>query len=195
MILTEGKKNMKRLLIITLILTFVFCVSCANQQTDTKNTRETTDVYTDDKEQAPEEDATPVKMSVKCVLKNGAVLGLWETADDVLLSLGESNEVLEAPSCVHEGNDYVYVYDGFSVTTSPNEYGINRVSEIRIDSPEYSLECGIKVGSTIAEVENEFGTDYTDSFGVISFTDGFTLISFITDNGTVRNITLSEVIF
>ena len=125
---------------------------------------------------------------------DGRSVTLSSPADGVLASLGEPDTVVEAPSCIHEGYDRVYSFDGFTLTTAPDADGVDRVTEIGISSPACSLDTGLTVGSTVTEMEAAFGTDHSESFGFIKYTLGTAEASFVTDGGVIISILFSEVI-
>ncbi|MBE6569660.1 MAG: hypothetical protein E7658_05530 [Ruminococcaceae bacterium] len=117
--------------------------------------------------EAPEDTADPIYYTV--ALDNGHVFEMGAIADDTVASLGEPQSKAEAPSCVHEGNDVLYTYSGFTLTTSPDADGNNRIQEIALTSDAVSLTNGLSIGSDKAAVEAAFGTDYSDEFGVLTF--------------------------
>ena len=103
-------------------------------------------------------------------LDDGTTFVMGALADDTVAALGEPQSMTEAPSCVHEGMDKLYTFGGYTLTTSPDAEGKARIQEISLTSDAVSLADGLSIGSDKAAVEASFGTDYTDSFGVLTFT-------------------------
>lgn len=99
----------------------------------------------------------------------GTALRVGAPADEVIGALGAYKEKLEAPSCVHPGNDVLYYYDGYTVMTSPDASGRNMVSGFEIGTSAAKLANGITVGSTADEVKAAFGSAYTEAFGLIVY--------------------------
>jgi len=126
-----------------------------------------------------------------CRLSDGREITLGGEADAVLASLGEYRDMLEAPSCIHDGYDRVYTYDGFSVTTSPDGNGKDTVTEFAVETSACVLDGGVTVGSTVDEMVASFGDDYTDSFGFIRYERGNTVLSFVTEDGAITSIVFS----
>ncbi len=125
-------------------------------------------------------------------LDNGADILLGEAADDTLSALGEASSVTEAPSCVYDGMDRLYNYGAFTVTTSPDANGYERISELSFNSDAVALKNGISIGASKSLVESVFGTDYTESFGVLKFElDGAVLSIVLDEDDTVIALTFS----
>jgi len=104
-----------------------------------------------------------------CVLSDGTVLYIGGAADRTLSGLGEAAEILEAPSCIHEGTDCIYTYDGYTLITSPDGTGGQILYEFSLLSDAAALQDGLTIGSDKAAVEDAFGTDYTEQFGVLRY--------------------------
>ena len=115
-----------------------------------------------------------------------------ETADVPTL-LGTPKETLQAPSCIHEGNDTVYYYDGLEVTTSPSAAG-DFILTIQITSEDITTEEGIRFGSSLDEVKAACGA-YDEKlsspdFGRYVFVRAGTSLTVLTDgDNTVNGIT------
>lgn len=157
---------MKKTLIVLLIAAGLCLMSSCNN-TETKET----EAASEDTAAAVTETAATVEETVYYTveLDNGVTLEMGAVADQIIASLGEPLSVAEAPSCVHEGNDVLYTYNGFTLTTTPDAEGNNRIQEISLTSDAVSLTNGISIGSDKTAVETAFGTDYTDNFGVLTF--------------------------
>mgnify|MGYP003310227199 CR=1 FL=1 len=192
---------MKKILALILILTIFFCVSCsaepnnADESIDRQLTDNTVAEQSDENEEstAPDEiTENTEETSYTCVFADGRQITLGEKADSFLASFGDYSDVMEAPSCIHEGFDRVYSFDGFTVTTSPDGSGFDYVVEVALTGWECVLENGIHVGSTMAGVEAVYGTEYEDLFGQIKYSLGSTEALFLIDGGVVANIAFTE---
>lgn len=117
-----------------------------------------------------------------CELDNGMAIELGASAEGVLSSLGAPQNVAEAPSCVHEGMDRIYSFNGFSVTTSPDGKGTDRVSEVALTSDAVLLKNGISIGSPLDAVKAAFGENYTEQFGVLQYITDTVKISIVLDD-------------
>ncbi len=133
-------------------------------------------------ETAAEGFALPVK---DAVLTPGAAV-------DVTALLGEPLDQQSAPSCVHEGDDVVYTYDGLEIATSPSPAG-QYVTSITLTSDVYTTAEGIFIGSTAAEMTAAYG-ETEAKFGRYVYTKGNSTLTFMTDDaGTVTAITYAYV--
>lgn len=198
---------MKKILALILILTLFFCVSCSVEpnNADESIDRQLPDNTVSEQPDENEENSAPDNIapdniaentadtSYTCVFADGRQITLGEKADSFLASFGDYTDVMEAPSCIHEGFDRVYAFDGFTVTTSPDGSGFDYVVEVALTGWECVLENGIHVGSTMAGVEAVYGTEYEDMFGLIKYSLGSTEASFLIDGGVVANIAFTEV--
>ncbi len=124
-------------------------------------------------------------------LEGGTTIVINSEAKATLDKLGAHIDYMEAPSCVHEGSDKIYTYDGYTVTVSPNGKGGEFVAEFSLTSDVVALDNGIYVGCTVAEIKKAYGEDYNESFGVIKYEKPGASISVIADGDTVTGITFS----
>ncbi|MBE6613297.1 MAG: hypothetical protein E7632_12485, partial [Ruminococcaceae bacterium] len=117
-------------------------------------------------------DAASAQNHATCTvtLDSGAVIVIGGAANDTVSKLGDHIDYMEAPSCVHEGSDKVYTYDGYTVTTSPDAAGNEYVAELALTSDVVALDNGVYIGCTLDEVKAAFGDSFEESFGVCKFT-------------------------
>ena len=101
-------------------------------------------------------------------LDNGTSIPVGGEAAEVLASLGDPTDLMEAPSCIREGFDRVYTYGGsFTLTTAPDEGGADIVTEVTLLSDAVAIvENGVTVmiGSPVSDADAAFGepADATD---------------------------------
>lgn len=127
-------------------------------------------------------------------LEGGRDIVLGAAADDVIPALGECKDKLEAPSCVHPGNDVVYYYDGFAVTTSPDAAGKNVVVGIEITSGAVRLANSVTVGSDVSAAKAAFGDGFTEAFGMITYELGAGSIQIVSDGSKVTAISITVTV-
>ncbi len=191
---------MKKLIILLLSLTLSLTVSCGEVSPvndDTKDTETTsaeaitTDAATEDTEPA---DTVQVSQSsvFTAVLDNGITVIIGGDAEELISALGDPADYMEAPSCIHEGFDKVYTYDGYSITTSPAADKTQYIAELSLLSDAVALEGGLMIGSGVSDVEAVFGTDFEEQFGVRKYTLDGAAASIILDGDTVSGITISS---
>ncbi len=127
------------------------------------------------------------KSEYECKLDNGVNITLGSNADEAVKALtdalGEALDFMEAPSCVHPGNDKVYTFEGFTVTTSPDANGDEYVAELSFLSDSVGFDNGIMIGSSESDVTASFGSEFEESFGVRKYSlDGATLTIIFSDD-------------
>ena len=103
---------------------------------------------------------------------DGKTVTLGADPESTLPGLGEYFDMIEAPSCVHEGNDKVYSFNGFSVMTSPDVDGNEYVAQVDITLDVVSLANGITVGSAKADLVEAYGDSFTEQFGMLTYDFG-----------------------
>ncbi len=172
------KKIFSILLAALLLLSAVSCGSTTEEiGTPANNVAETP-------ENASEQDVqneTAAASGYICTFDDGTAIEMGAPAEDVLGTLGSPLNVAEAPSCIHEGMDRIYTFGGYTLTTSPDAEGTDRIQEIALLSDAVMLEGGISVGSTLEDAVKLFGSEYTEQFGVIQYTLENIMISIVLD--------------
>lgn len=113
-----------------------------------------------------------------------------ETADIEAL-LGKANDRLTAPSCVHEGDDTVYYYDGFEVVTSPSAAG-DYIISVTVSGEGIAAEEGFAVGDAFSSVDSLGAADEDLSapdFGRYVYTRGDTSLTLLVTDDVISSIT------
>ncbi len=191
------KKILILLLSASLALTFAACTADTKpaDDTDTLENAEITNEITDTAEAT---DTTPAKADTNgeiytITLDNGTVISVGSYSEEAVSSLGTPIDIMEAPSCIHEGTDKVYTFDGFSITTSPDAEGGQYIAEFTLLSDLAALENGLTIGSPAEELSDMFGETYEEQFGVRTYTLDTVTVSVLVDGDTVSGITVSAV--
>ncbi len=104
---------------------------------------------------------------------DGKVFYLREDASAVLAALGEDFEYSEMVSCVYDGKDKTYIFDGITVNTVPVD-GKDLVEMFTFTSDKYQTLRGAKVGDTLAAVRACYD-------GAKEFDDGYLTYSLTGD--------------
>lgn len=97
----------------------------------------------------------------------------------------------EIDSCAYIGKDRTYTYSDFIVFTYPNE-GNDYILEIELGA-DTATGKGIKVGSTLADVEAKYGTAYEIKGLNYTYTSGQTQLIFNVVSDKVAKIRLKYV--
>ncbi len=184
------EKKMKRiistLLAALLIAACAFCIyGCGSEEAKPADTTDSAPQTT----AAPETQAAPetteeVELSsapapddMTVSFESGLKIKLGSPADDAIAACGEPVDLFEAPSCINEGTDRNYTYNGYLVSTSPDADGNQFVASVELLTSDAVLENGISIGSPIADALGAFGDGYEESFGVYTYDLGEYTIS------------------
>ena len=111
---------------------------------------------------------------------------------DVEAALGTAADHYEAPSCVHDGNDIVYVYDFGEIMTSPGDGGSYIASVTVLPDAEIATEEGLTIGASVEEMLALYGA-CEEEFGRYVYTRGETTLTFLTTDGAVTGFSYAYI--
>lgn len=181
--------------IITLLLSLALVASltaCGGTSDNSNDTVGGTDETTADTKSSEENKNTATTYEIN--LSNGLTVVIGGDADTFVSTAGEVLNYAEATSCIHEGYDKVYTFDGYSVTTSPDANGNQYVSDLTLLSDAVIFDNGLSIGSGAAELDALFGTEYEELYGVRTYTLDGAKISVIVDADIVTSLSVSSTI-
>ena len=138
---------------------------------------------------------TPAVDGYTCVFDNGISVKLGSPAADALAVLGDYSDMMEAPSCVHEGFDRVYTYAGlYTVLTSPDASGAEYIGEISLLSDLVALDVSgtyLMIGSAESDIKAAFGDPAEDAFGVQKYNLAGANLTVTVDGGVVSGFVMT----
>ena len=162
--------------------------------TDTQPVEDTDAPVTEAVTETPAQTA-PAVDGYTCVFDNGITVKLGAPAADALSALGDYSDMMEAPSCVHEGFDRVYTYAGlYTVLTSPDASGAEYVAEISLLSDLVALDASgtyLMIGSSESDIKAAFGEPAEDAFGVQKYYIDGANITVTVDGGAVTGFVMT----
>lgn len=100
---------------------------------------------------------------------------------------GGYTEVSEVPSCAFEGNDNVYNFGVFELTTY-FEKDEERVYSVYFIDSNLSTTEGLCLGDTVEDMKTLYGEDYAAEGTACTYTRGETLLTTIVENDIVVSI-------
>lgn len=103
------------------------------------------------------------------VVINGKTYPVRVDSAEVLSVLGDGYEYGETVSCVYDGYDKTFTYDGIVVSTVPVD-GKDVIEMFTITGPAYTTTRNITVGATRDEVIEAYGENYFDD-GYLTYTE------------------------
>ena len=118
---------------------------------------------------------------------NGVEVKMNAEADPIVEALGEPVSSYEAPSCAFQGTDYIYTYDGFQINTYPLN-DVNYVSSVVLISDAVSTPEGLEIGGTLEDMVAAYGEDYTEEYGMYTYTRGDSQLAVLIGDGAITSI-------
>ena len=184
------KKRISLILSLILALTLALC-ACGEK--DDGGDAGTPSVSAGGDAQA-EADAEYAAPGYVCKFDNGQTVTLGAKAADVLPALGEAADVMEAPSCVHEGTDKVYTYAGlYTINTQPDAAGNDRITEVNLLTDAVALDVNgqyLMIGSDVSEADAAFGEPTDAEEGIRHYSGDNWLIAVADQGGEITGITV-----
>ena len=117
----------------------------------------------------------------------GIEISMNQDASEVLTELGRAENFYEAQSCKHQGKEKVFTYKGFELSTYPSG-NVDYVKSIWFLSEETNTPEGIHIGSSIEEMVEAYGEEYTEEQGRYSYTSEKSILTFYTKKGLISGI-------
>ena len=118
---------------------------------------------------------------------DGVEIKMNAEADPIVEALGEPVSSYEAPSCAFQGTDYIYTYDGFQINTYPLN-DVNYVSSVVLISDAVSTPEGLEIGGTMEDMVAAYGEDYTEEYGMYTYTRGDSQLAVLIGDGAITSI-------
>ena len=126
----------------------------------------------DEKEKTTEKKTTSSsgsKTKSSSVVLNGKTIKIGMIATDALMSsVGQALDIQNAPSCHYDGNDTIYVYNGYSIYTYADA-GKDKIYLIEINGTNVSTAEGAKVGMSLEKIESIYGKSSSSSASRITY--------------------------
>ena len=169
------------LIVVSLLVAAMLCACGGNGEgtTNTTGSNSTQDT-------APNNAPSTTPVGYLCS-HNGVQMGVNSAAEDILSKLGEPSEKDTTASCAFGGEDTIYTYQDFEVSTN-NELGYEQIYSIYLSSDNAYTEEGICIGATVDEVKTVYGDPAEEIETCLTYRkDGMTL-SFNINNGVVSSI-------
>lgn len=114
-------------------------------------------------------------------------ISMNQDASEVLSVLGKAENFYEAQSCKHQGKEKVFTYEGFELSTYPSG-SADYVKSIWFLGEETETPEGIHIGSSIEEMVEAYGEDYTEKQGRYSYISDEVILTFYTKKGLISGI-------
>lgn len=120
---------------------------------------------------------------------NGLRMEIGMEPTQLLADLGEPEETKETKSCALNAKDVNYYYPSIRLTVTYPESGDPYLTNIKLEDDAVATPGNIKVQtSTLAEVIAAYGTDYKETSGAYTYTQGDGQLEFMIQNDLVIQI-------
>lgn len=121
---------------------------------------------------------------------SGARFGVYDETETVLASLPAYRSTFTGQSCAFEGEDVVYFFSGFQITTNVID-GVSRITAIKIEDDTVKTPQGLYIGMPEADAISTFPALAAADWNL---EDGTALLSVTITDGTVYGITYTPVV-
>ncbi len=108
---------------------------------------------------------TRVTQKQFAITAQDVTFSVGDDCDSVLEALGEPNRCSSAPSCAGEGEDELYVYNGFLITAH-RAYGKAEVTSVELTNDTVSTCEGVSIGDSSERLTDIYGEGEHFSGGV-----------------------------
>lgn len=124
---------------------------------------------------------------------DGQELQIGDKAEEFLLNMKDPIDKYTSPSCAFEGDDTVYDYGGYQITTYLSG-GTEIFTGFYLIDPSLSTKEGIHIGSSFDQMIVAYGDQYTEEYGVYTYTLGLSDLSFVIVDDTVTSIAYLHIV-
>lgn len=143
---------------ILFVLLWVFLVGCSNKSRPEETTT---------KEVKPKE-------TYSFKVDNGNI-SVNMSLENMLKLSGEYKNYIEIPSCLYNGYDMIYVYNGYEVTINEVK-GQKYVTKIVIIDDTVTTTEGLAIGDAYRKIEELYGNNYELDKGIYKYFDSKTYL-------------------
>lgn len=118
---------------------------------------------------------------------DGITMAMYNEAAPILEGLGDEMDYFEAESCAFQGMDKIYTYGGFELHTHEID-GVDYVSSIIFLDDSVSTKEGIYLYSSLEDVLEAYGDNYSEEYGLYTFEKEDSKLSFLIEDDEVTSI-------
>jgi hypothetical protein len=118
---------------------------------------------------------------------SGLDIVMGEAAGDFLTKTGSPSDKYSAPSCAFDGDDTVYDFGNYQITTYVTN-GKEIFTGVYLLDDSLSTKEGIKIGSSLSEMLEVYGDDYQENYGAYTYSKELTDLSFVVIDDVITSI-------
>ncbi len=124
---------------------------------------------------------------------NQQTMVVGEDVKTILSQLGNPKDQYSSPSCVFEGEDTVYDYGNFQLTTYLTQ-GKEVLTGIYFNDDTIATKEGVRIGFTKQAMIDTYGNDYQEEYGAYTYNKGLTDLSFVIVNDIIISIAYLHIV-
>lgn len=114
-------------------------------------------------------------------------ISMGQDAKAIIAKLGTPKDTYSSPSCAFEGDDTVYDYGSYQITTFVTE-GVEKFTGVYLIDETISTKEGLHIGSSMDEMVAAYGDNYVESYGSYTYSLGATDLSVVITDKVVTSI-------
>lgn len=185
MYLSGGEDEMKRMVIILVILVLLLA-GCGKEGSKVEEAENNGDIGKENEidDSQGEEGFVFEYEGIRIPISSKAELSLKD--------LGKEVDYYQAESCAFQGLDKIYTYNNFELHTYEID-GVDHVYSIVFLDDIISTPEGISLGSSLEDLIDAYGEDYTQELGLYTYELDKVKLAFIIENDEVSSIEYSAV--
>ena len=112
---------------------------------------------------------------------------MGQEAKALIATLGTPKDRYSSPSCAFEGDDTVYDYGSYQITTFVLG-GVEKFTGVYLIDKTISTKEGIHIGSSLDELVAAYGEKYIERYGSYTYSLGTTDLSFVIVDKVITSI-------
>lgn len=112
---------------------------------------------------------------------------MGQEAKAIIAKLGTPKDQYSSPSCAFVGEDTVYDYGNYQITTFVSE-GVEKFTGVYLIDKTISTKEGVRIGSSFDEMIAAYGDKYVESYGSYTYSLGATDLSFVIADKVITSI-------
>lgn len=112
---------------------------------------------------------------------------------NAIQNIGTPLTQFSSPSCAFTGDDTVYDYGSYQITTY-DANGTEIFTGVYIMDTSISTKEGVKIGDLLEDMKRVYGEDYVENYGAYTYTSGRTDLSFVIVNNVITSISYLHIV-
>jgi hypothetical protein len=122
-------------------------------------------------------------------LYNGVTFELGQSVSDIVEQLEQAKDFYSSASCAFEGDEKIYVYEGFEITTYMRDANdIDRLYSVTFLDDSVATREGVRIGQSYEEMIAAYGADFEEVPGRYLYISKGIVLSFSFEDEIISSI-------